>query len=407
MGERHEQVTTGEQDAPGREASAGVRQVRFSLGARPFLVLLELTRACALACVHCRAEAIDAPEPGELSTAELVALFEDLAALGSPRPHVVLSGGDPLRRDDLEELVAAAASRYLAVAVSPAGTPLASSERLVALREAGAGAVSFSLDGASAALHDGFRRVAGSFSWTVAGCEAAKAAGLRLQINTTVCAETVDSLPGIARLVDALGANLWSVFFLIPVGRGGALSRISAEDAEDVYAFLSDLSSVMALKTTEAPAYRRVVHERLAGRRRAAGLRYHELWEGLRAQWPEGAARVEASKATATASRRAPLAVGDGRGVVFVSRTGEVFPSGFLPLRAGSIREQPLSEIYRSSPLLQALRDPSRLGGRCGRCEVRDLCGGSRALAYAVSGDAFGEDPSCAYEPAVPVASRS
>ncbi len=401
MEEIHEHGPRVGQHAPGGSASTGVRQVRFPLGARPFLVLIELTRACALACAHCRAEAIDTPEPDELSTAELLALFADLASLGSPRPHVVLSGGDPLRRGDLDQLVAAAASHHLAVAVSPAGTPLASSERLAALRAAGAGAVSFSLDGASALTHDGFRRVAGSFAWTLAGCEAAKAAGLRLQINTTVCEETVGSLPDIARLVDALGANLWSVFFLIPVGRGEALSPLCASDAEDVYAFLADLAGVMALKTTEAPAYRRVVHDRLAGKRRVGGRRYHELWEQLRATWPEGAARIKASHAVAPASRRAPLAVGDGRGVVFVSRTGEVFPSGFLPLRAGSIRERRLSELYTSSPLLRALRDPDRLGGRCGRCELRELCGGSRALAYAVSGDAFGEDPSCSYEPAL------
>lgn len=387
--------------SPGSLASVGVRQVRFALGARPFLVLIELTRACALACAHCRAEAIDAPEPDELSTAELLALFEDLAALGSPRPHVVLSGGDPLRRSDLDQLVVGAASRHLAVAVSPAGTPLASRERLAALRNGGAGAVSFSLDGASAQSHDAFRRVAGSFCWTVAGCEAAKAAGLRLQINTTVCEETVNSLPDIARLVDALGANLWSVFFLVPVGRGKALSPLCASDAEDVHAFLADLSGVMALKTTEAPAYRRVVHERLAGKRSETGQRYHELWERLRAVWPEGAGRIEASRFATTTSRRAPLAVGDGRGVVFVSRTGEVFPSGFLPLSVGNIKEQPLCEIYTSSPLLRALRDPNRLGGRCGRCEMRELCGGSRALAYAVTGDVFAADPSCSYEPAL------
>ncbi len=382
--------------AAGLRASRGVR---FALSARPFLVLLELTRACALACAHCRAEAMGEPEPGELSTAEVRAVLEDLGALGSPRPHVVFTGGDPLRRADLDELVGVASRQHLAIGVSPAGTALASRARLEHLRRAGAGVVSFSLDGSDPPAHDGFRCVPGSFAWTLTGCRAARAAGLRLQVNTTVCAETVGELPGIARLVHSLDAGLWSVFFLVPLGRGRGLRCLSAADTEDVLAFLADVSTVVPLKTTEAPAYRRVLHERLSGQARPTGELYERLWQGLEESWPEGAARAVAARRDRDAPRRAPLVVSDGRGVVFVSRTGTVQPSGFLPLPAGNVRDAPLTEIYRTSELLQRLRDRDALRGRCWRCDYAEICGGSRALAFAEGGDAFGEDPSCGHQP--------
>lgn len=380
--------------------ATGVRRVRFDLGQRPFLVLLELTGACALACAHCRAEAVAERDPRELRTDEVTAVLEDLAALGSPRPHVVFTGGDPLRRPDLDELVARAAELHLAVGVSPAGTELASAGRLARLRRAGAGAVSFSLDGATPGGHDGFRRVTGSFAWTVAGCRAAREAGLRLQVNSTVCVETLLELPGLLRLVHDLGVNLWSVFFLVPVGRGRLLSPLSATETEDVLAFLSEVSRLVPLKTTEAPAYRRIVQETSAGRPPRTGELYQRLWRQMRELWPEGAARVASAGPHSDAARRAPLAVGDGRGVVFVSRTGVVQPSGFLPLAAGSVRETPLTTIYRESPLLRSLRDPSSLRGRCGACGYAETCGGSRALAFAHSGDPLGADPSCRYDPA-------
>ncbi|MHB1787653.1 MAG: radical SAM protein, partial [Acidimicrobiales bacterium] len=229
---RHEQVPgagrrTGAVDI-GPGAMPGLRRLHFDLGARPFLVLFELTRSCGLACRHCRADAVSARHPDELSTKEVRAVLDDLSSLGAPRPIVVFTGGDPLCRADLVALVRHGARAGLSIAVSPAGTPLASRGRLAALRHAGAGAVSFSLDGASPAAHDGFRRVTGSFAWTLAGCQAAQAVGLRLQINTTVSAETVSELPAICRLVAELGANLWSVFFLVPTGRARSLRALSA-----------------------------------------------------------------------------------------------------------------------------------------------------------------------------------
>ena len=383
-----------------RPTSPGLRQLRFDVAARPFLVLVELTRACGLACQHCRAESVSTRDPTELTTDELEAMLDDLASTGSPRPRVVFTGGDPLRRPDLDKLVRHGAAGKLSVAVSPAGTPLATPERLAALQAAGAGAVSFSIDGHTAGAHDAFRRVTGSFEWTVAACKAAVQTGLRLQVNTTVSNETVRELPGIAKLVNSLGAGMWSVFFVVPVGRAEAMQPLSPAGTEDVLHFLHDLAVAVPLKTTEAPAYRRVIMESLAGQTGwHPGPLYTDLWQRLESTWPEAAARVRAGTGPGEPEgrRRAPLSVGDGRGVVFVSHTGDVQPSGFLPRVVGNIRLSPLSKIYAQSALLQSLRDPTQLGGRCGRCEYASICGGSRAQAFGRTGDPLAEDGSCAY----------
>lgn len=364
-----------------------VRRLRRDVGSRPFLVLMELTRACALACRHCRADAVEDPDPDEMDSAQVRAVLDDLADLGPPRPLVVFTGGDPLRRGDLDELIDHGAHAGLAVALSPAGTPLASPERLDALARAGAGAVSFSLDGASATAHDTFRGVRGSFGWTMAGAEAARVVGLRLQINTAVCADTVGELPGILRLVSELGAGLWSVFFVVATGRASNLRPLHAEQVEDVLQWLVDAADVVPLKTTEAPQYRRVLLER---QRSVRAPRLGPLYSQL---------HTAALPAPRARPRRPPLALGDGRGVVFVSHRGEVYPSGFLPLVAGQVRQAPLSAIYTGSALMTSLRDPSRLGGRCGVCEFKELCGGSRAQAFARYGDPLAEDPTCAYRP--------
>lgn len=382
----------------------GVRVPRFDLEARPHLVLMELTRACDLACRHCRAESVTDRSPDELTTGELEAVFDDLGSLGSPRPIVVLSGGDPLKRPDLAHLVAHATAAGARVAISPAGTPLVTRKRLAVLRSAGAGAASFSIDGASAKTHDAFRQVDGSLAWTLAACRAAKDVGLRLQVNTTVSAATVHELPEVLRLVAELGANTWSVFFLVPVGRGGALAALSAEETEDVVAFLHDASAIVPLKTTEAPQYRRLVLSRQPGADDGEdrGVLYRELRARLEELRPLFATpRPEHGRRSVETGgpKRSPFAVGDGRGVVFVSRSGEIYPSGFLPLSAGNVRETPLTECYASSPLFRSLRDPARLGGRCGRCAFAGVCGGSRAQAFARTGDPLAEDPTCPYVP--------
>ena len=399
-------VHCGEMVRVDEPAILGVRRLRFDTSARPFLVLFELTRACALACRHCRAESLPERDPRELSTGEVEAVLDDLAAIGAPRPRVVFTGGDPLQRPDLQTLVAHGSRAGLSMAVSPAGTPRASRSSLAALRLSGATAVSLSIDGATATAHDAFRRVDGSFGWTVDACRAATDVGLRLQVNTTVTAPTVLELPGIARLVDDLHAAMWSVFFVVPTGRADVTQALSAADTEDVLAFLYDLAPRIPLKTTEAPSFRRLLVHGATGReRRTPGALYWRLHEQLVDAWPTAERSSSDHLALAGDRRRAPLSVGDGRGVVFVSHTGDVQPSGFLPLVVGSVRDTPLPALYATAPLLRALRDPAAHHGRCARCELHEICGGSRAQAYAHTGDPLAEDPTCDYQPAAAGAS--
>jgi len=245
-------------------------------------------------------------------------------------------------------------------------------DRVRAVADAGARRLVLSVDGGSRAAHDEFRGEPGSFESTIGAAEAARDASLPLQINTTVCAETVDELPAIRELVADLGAVLWSVFFLVPVGRGAVLDAIGPERAEDVMAWLADVAADegFGVKTTEAPHYRRV-----ALQRRQEG----------------GAAAADAI------GRRTGITAGDG--FAFVSHVGEVYPSGFLPESAGNVRERGLIDSYRESELFTDLRDPDALRGKCGACEYRGVCGGSRSRAYATTGDPLASDPLCAYVP--------
>jgi radical SAM protein with 4Fe4S-binding SPASM domain len=340
--------------------------VRFDVHDRPFIVIWETTRACRLACRHCRADAVHHRDALELRTDDGVALIDDLAAYGPPRPVLVLTGGDPFERPDLVELVRHARGAGLTVALSPSVTPRLTRDALVDLHEAGASAVSLSLDGATATTHDAFRGIAGVFDTTLDAARTVRDVGLRLQLNSTVTAGNVGDLPALLERVVALGASLWSIFVLVPTGRGEQLAPLDAVRVERVLHWLADVAATVPIKTTEAPHFRRVLLQRPGDR---------------------------------GATARPPLDVNAGRGFVFVDHRGDVYPSGFLPIGVGNVRRAPLSSIYRDAPLLRALRDPDRLTGKCGRCEFRDVCGGSRSHAYAVTGDPLASDPTCAYEP--------
>ncbi|MDR7517912.1 MAG: TIGR04053 family radical SAM/SPASM domain-containing protein [Armatimonadota bacterium] len=342
----------------------------------PLLVYWELTRACDLACRHCRAEAIRARHPQELTTAEVEAVLDDARRFGDPLPHLVFTGGDPLQRPDLLTLVRAARARGFRVSVAPSGTTRLDASAVADLAAAGVESMSVSLDGSAAARHDAFRGVPGCFETTVRAARWIREAGLGLQVNTLVTDETAADLPAIFRLVSELGAARWSLFFLVPVGRGRLLREVSADDAERLCHWLVDLAATTrcALATTEAPHYRRVAYRRM----RAAGLTDPEI---LRTPVGRG------------------FGVRDGNGIVFISHTGDVFPSGFLSLPAGSVRRHSLVDLYRHADLFVRLRDPSRLLGRCGRCPFRLLCGGSRARAWARTGNPLASDPLCPYRP--------
>ncbi len=352
----------------------------------PFIVIWETTRACALACVHCRAEAAPHRDPGELTTEEGHRLIDRVAAFGTPPPILVLTGGDPFRRPDLEHVVAYGTRHGVSVSVTPSGTAAVTEERLRALRDVGLARLAVSLDGATPETHDAFRGVRGSHRFTMRILERAKKLGIPLQVNTTVCRLTVDELSDLVPQLEATQPTLWALFFLIPVGRGQMSQTLSAEEIEGVLHWAAALAehASFGVKTTEAPHYLRVV----ATRRQAARLAS-----------PAADGAITVIHARPDAIGRTRRAVTDGNGFVFIDHVGQICPSGFLPLPVGNVRDQDLVTVYREDPLFRALRDPARLGGRCGRCEYRAHCGGSRARAYAATGDPLAEDPGCIYQP--------
>lgn len=378
------------------QADRAVRHMHIDPKNRPFIVIWETTRACQLACAHCRADAITRRNPFELDTDEAKTLLDQLASYGRPRPVVVLTGGDPFERPDLVELTRYGHEAGLHMALSPSVTPKLTREVLQDLRDAGGSAVSISLDGATAETHDGFRKVPGTYVATVEAMQTVRDVGFRLQVNTTVTTTTVHDLPGILRQVVDQQAGLWSVFFLVPTGRGVDLQALDANDTEDVLHWLYDISAMQPIKTTEAPHYRRVVIQRTraaeTGETFTHGALYHELTEATAALFPEGIAAHHAPS-------RPPLDVNAGRGFAFIDHIGYVYPSGFLPERAGNVREQNFVDIYANSPLLRSMREPAGFHGKCGVCEFREVCGGSRSHAFAVTGDSLGSDPTCAYIP--------
>jgi AdoMet-dependent heme synthase len=351
----------------------------------PRRVYWEVTRACDLACRHCRAEAAPEPDPTEMDTAEGLRLIGELAQFGSPLPHLILTGGDPLKRSDLFALIAAARHRGFGVSVAPSATPLLNTKVIARLKAAGVEAVSLSLDGSDAARHDALRRIDGCFDRTLVAARACAAVALPFQVNTLVSEETLDDLPAIHRLATDLGAARWSLFFLVAVGRGTVLKPITAEACERLFERLLDLGNAGGnaegggggpiITTTEAPHFRRVVLER--ARRAGRGM----------AALPRGNMGHGAG-------------IRDGNGIMFISHTGEVHPSGFFPVAAGDVRTGDPVALYRDSDLFRTLRRPDLLTGRCGRCEYAETCGGSRARAFAATGDPMAEDPLCLYEPA-------
>jgi radical SAM protein len=356
---------------------------------RPMLVFWEVTRACQLACRHCRANAMAGALPGQLTHEEGLAFIDQVAGFGRPYPILVLTGGDCLLRPDIWELVAAARSRGIPTALSPSVTPQLTPETIARMVDSGVNAVSISLDGSRPETHDGVRGIPGHFEETIPAIRALSDAGLTVQINTTVMKNNLDELADIAQLISDAGAHIWEVFFLVHVGRGVAEGAISPDEHEDVCHFLYDASQHgFIVRTVEAPFFRRVVSWRQDGMPGPETPTYQRLSARLTELMGEPAARVRAQ----TARTR------DGKGIVFVAHDGQVTPAGFLPLPLGSVKERTLAEIYRETPLLKDIR-AARFSGRCGVCEYADLCGGSRARAYAAFGDPLAEDPACGYLP--------
>ena len=348
---------------------------------RPFIAIWEVTQACDLACVHCRASAQPDRHPMELSTDEGKRLIDQIAGLKVP--VFVLTGGDPIKRPDLFELIGHARSVGVRVSLTPSATPLLTKDIVVRLKDAGLARLAVSMDGASAETHDAFRGMSGSFARTLDAIRWANEIGLPVQINTTFSRRNITEIDEIVALMETLKITLWSVFFLVPTGRGKLNDLLSADEFESVFAKVYSLSRTASfdIKTTEAQHYRRfVLQQRVAERK-------------------SGVDTGKVHERTGDSIGRAPRGLNDGKGFIFISHKGEVFPSGFLPLCAGNIRDQELGAIYRDSPLFRDLRDTSKLEGKCGSCEFKEICGGSRARAHAVTGNPHAEEPCCSYVP--------
>ena len=342
------------------------------------LVYWETTQACPLACRHCRACAMPSAHPLQLGFEEGEKLLSDVASFGEPSPHLVLTGGDPLQRDRLFDLIAVAREKGIKVSITPAASPSLTKETFIKLKEAGIDSLALSLDGSTAALHDDIRQVPGTFEITMKAAKWAGEVGLPLQINTLVTDETAEDLDAIYELVHSFPLMRWSLFFLIAVGRGQQLNELAPNKAEELMHWIQELvpHAPFQIKTTEAPSYRRVAAETM----KAKGMSSMEI---------------------RCTSVHAGYGIRDGNGIVFVSHLGQVYPSGFLPLEAGNIRTQSLKDIYQNSEVFHQVRDVDHFEGKCGHCEYRRICGGSRARAYAHTGNPAGSDPICAYEPAL------
>lgn len=362
----------------------------------PFIVIWEVTQACDLVCLHCRAQARPWRDSCELTTEEGIALLDEVRKFG--RVLFVLTGGDPLYRPDIFDFIRHGTEIGLRMTMTPSGTPLVQKHLIQRMKDEGLARLAVSLDGPDRETHDAFRGVPGSFDWTMNCIRWAREVGLEVQVNTTVTRFNQDRLREIGGRLAQEGICLWSVFFLVPVGRGLKHDMVSPAKHEELFHLLYDMSQEIPydIKTTAAQHYRRVVLQR------AACERARPNGEAPRsALAPNGRAR-----GFDAGIGRASKGVNDGNGFVFISHTGEVFPSGFLPRSGGNVRKQSIVEIYRESGLFRDLRRVSAYKGKCGYCDFADVCGGSRARAHGVTGDPLASEPYCTYHPPKPGSGR-
>jgi radical SAM protein len=341
----------------------------------PMLVIWEVTQACDLACVHCRASAQSERNPKELTTEQGYRLLDQIKSFGDPL--MVFTGGDPLKRPDLTELLRYSVKIGLRTNVTPSATPLLTEQAIDGFKAAGVSRMAISVDGHDAASHDDFRGVPGTFDRAMAALRHARDIGLDTQFQTTVTRRNMAHLPEVAEIVKDMRSKMWSLFFLIVTGRALADDDLMAPEYEQVFKFMYELSKTapFGIKTTEAMHYRRYVAQRIKAE--------------------HGATENENAKGVAWRTS----GVSDGKGFVFVSHTGEIFPAGFLPVTGGNVLDDSIVDIYQNAALFRSLRDLSQRGGKCGVCEYQKICGGSRSRAYAFTGDYLAEDPRCVYQP--------
>ncbi|MFZ0633768.1 MAG: TIGR04053 family radical SAM/SPASM domain-containing protein [Acidobacteriaceae bacterium] len=363
----------------------------------PFLAIWETTQACDLSCKHCRASAQPLAHPSQLSTAEATNLIDQIADLQVPL--FVFTGGDPLKRQDIFQLIEHAAKKGVHAALTPSATPLLTRDAIARMKDSGLSRLAVSLDGSVPAIHDSIRGIPGTWQRTVDAIQYANEAALPIQVHTVVSRLNISDLDRLSVLLTEKQIVMWSFFFLVPVGRGQLADLLTGEEFEDVFAKMWELTKRVpfAIKTTEAMHYRRyLIQQRMIEGRPTVGV--HDD-AGARPTghhgWASHPGTGSEDKAVGWATKR----VNDGRGFVFISHIGKVYPSGFLPIEGGDLHSDTLAHIYQESPIFVKLRDSDQLHGKCGACEFRNICGGSRARAYAVTGDIMAEEPCCIYQP--------
>jgi AdoMet-dependent heme synthase len=355
----------------------------------PYIVIWEVTRACQLKCLHCRADAQNEPDPMELTPAEGKELIDQIYDMGNPM--LVFTGGDCMMREDLFDIADYAIKKGMRVSMTPSATDNVTKEKMQKAKEVGLSRWAFSLDGPSSEIHDHFRGTPGSFDLTIEKVKYLNDLNMPLQLNTVISRYNYEHLEQMAELMKELNVVMWYIFLLVPTGRGQLDACLTPAEHEKVFRWLYELSKTAPydIKTTAAQHYRRVVFQQKARENRVnleEGIRYEDTLTKDLASVIDGL-------------RRAPKGVNDGNGFLFISHTGDVMPSGLLPLVGGNVREKPLAEIYRDSPIFKELRSPDKYKGKCGVCEFRFVCGGSRSRTYAVTGDYMGSEPFCVYIP--------
>lgn len=365
----------------------------FGMGAEidfhknPFIIIWEVTRACQLKCIHCRADAQTKPHPDELSYEEGIKLIDEICDLN--KPMLVFSGGDCMMREDLFHLAEYAINKGLRVSMTPSATENVTKEAMEKAKNVGLSRWGISLDGPTPEIHDHFRGTEGSFNLTLNKIRYLNELNMPLQINTVISRYNYNSLHKMAELVGKLKAVMWYIFLLVPIGRGQIDDCLTPAEHEKVFIWLYELGKKAPydIKTTAAQHYRRVVIQQKMKENiiEKGDIRYEDS--------------IQDTAYLIDGLKRAPKGVNDGNGFIFVSHIGDVMPSGLLPIKVGNVREKSLKEVYRESPVLKDLRNPNLYKGKCGVCEFRFICGGSRSRAYAVSGDYLDSEPYCVYIP--------
>ena len=371
----------------------------------PLMFYYEVTQACDLVCKHCRASAQENAAPDELSTETALALLEDVARF--PRkPTICFTGGDPLKRADLFDLIRHATELGIGSALTPSATPLATFDAFKKAKEAGVSAIGISIDGPNPEVHDAFRGFDGSFNKALDMLQYARDLELPVQVNTSITRRNWEMIDAIADMLEDKGVMMWSVFFLVPVGRGVEEIRISPPEYRIVFEKLyqNSLKRPFSIKTTEAPHYRRYVMERggdpLAAPKHRPSFPKSAFAASMKTA-PQSIEIGDKKESDGVAEvgqgsrSRAPLGVIDGRGIMFAGHNGELYPAGFLPICCGRFPQDSVVDVYQNSPVFTALRNPELFKGRCGKCKFHSVCGGSRSRAYAVTGDFLAEEPDC------------